>query len=102
MQTSLTASFEETADQAADLLRTLGNQHRLLILCSLIDHQELSVGQINERAPSLSQSALSQHLARMREEGMVTFRRDAQTLYYRILDEKVIQVIRVLKDIFCA
>ncbi|MDO5687174.1 MAG: metalloregulator ArsR/SmtB family transcription factor [Neisseria sp.] len=93
-------SFEENADRAADFLRALGNQHRLQVLCLLLKHGEMNVGQINEHT-TLSQSALSQHLAKMREEGMVTYRRDAQTLYYRICDEKVVRVIAVLKESFC-
>ena len=60
----------------------------------------MSVGQILERA-TLSQSALSQHLAKMRDEGLIAYRRDAQTLYYSLSDEKVILLLTALKEIFC-
>lgn len=77
--------MQQGAARAAALLRAVGNEHRLLVLCLLIEQGEASVGTLLEQV-RLSQSALSQHLARMRDEGLVTFRRDAQTLYYRIAD----------------
>ncbi|NLD69605.1 MAG: helix-turn-helix transcriptional regulator [Limnobacter sp.] len=92
--------IEEGAARAAAMLRVLGNEHRLLVLCLLIEHRELSVGALLERVP-LSQSALSQHLAKMREEGLVGFRREAQTLYYRIENQDVARLVAVLKAIFC-
>lgn len=90
-----------SAGQAAALLRALSNENRLLILCHLIGAGELSVGQIVERV-GLSQSALSQHLAKLREEGLVDFRREAQMLHYRVADERAGKVLEVLYDIFCA
>lgn len=92
--------LEAQAQKAADFLRTLGNTHRLQVLCLLIEHGELSVGQINQYT-NLSQSALSQHLAKMRDEGLVSYRRDAQTLYYALSDKTVIQIMAVLKENFC-
>lgn len=92
--------MQQRTAQAAALLRTMGNEQRLLVLCLLIEQGEASVGQLLEQM-DLSQSALSQHLARMREEGMVAFRRDAQTLYYRIADPAVEKLVAVLKDIYC-
>ncbi|MFT3756551.1 MAG: metalloregulator ArsR/SmtB family transcription factor [Pseudoxanthomonas sp.] len=92
--------LETGAAQAAALLRALGNENRLLLLCFLIEHGELSVGQMQEQL-GLGQSALSQHLARMRAEGLVDFRREAQTLYYRIADDDVKKVIATLKKIYC-
>lgn len=92
--------LEAQAQKAADFLRTLGNAHRLQVLCLLIEHGELSVGQINQYT-NLSQSALSQHLAKMRDEGLVSYRRDAQTLYYALSDKTVIQIMTVLKENFC-
>lgn len=92
--------LQEGAAQAAALLRAVGNEHRLLVLCLLIEHGEMSVGALLERV-ELSQSALSQHLARMREEGLVSFRREAQTLYYRIDNPAVAKLIATLKSIFC-
>ncbi|WP_027016951.1 ArsR/SmtB family transcription factor [Comamonas composti] len=93
--------MQQGAAKAAALLRAVGNEHRLLVLCLLIAHGELSVGELLEQVP-LSQSALSQHLARMRDQGLVSFRREAQTLYYRIDDPAVQQLVATLKNIFCA
>lgn len=92
--------LQESAGQAAALLQAVGNPNRLLVLCLLIAQSEMSVGALNE-AVELSPSALSQHLARMREEGLVTYRREAQTLYYRIDNPNVAKLIATLKDIFC-
>lgn len=86
--------------EAAALLRALSNEHRLLILCHLIAEDELSVGALVERI-ALSQSALSQHLAKLRDEGLVTFRRDSQTLFYRVADPRAGRMLELLKDIFC-
>src|SRR6476661_1031153 len=81
------AAFERNAVQAADMLRALANERRLMILCKLVEWGEANVTQLAE-AVGLSQSALSQHLAKMREEGIVAFRRDAQTVWYRIADAR--------------
>lgn len=92
--------LQEGAARAAALLRAVGNEHRLLVLCLLIEHGEASVGALLEQVP-LSQSALSQHLARMRDEGLVAYRREAQTLHYRIANPAVGQLVAALKAIFC-
>lgn len=92
--------LQQGAAQAAALLRAVGNEHRLLMLCLLIEHEEMTVGALNEYVPR-SQSALSQHLAKMREEGLVTFRRESQTLHYRIDNPNVATLIATLKSIFC-
>ncbi|MGB3881818.1 MAG: metalloregulator ArsR/SmtB family transcription factor [Diaphorobacter nitroreducens] len=92
--------MQQGAARAAALLRAVGNEHRLLVLCLLIEQGEASVGTLLEQV-RLSQSALSQHLARMRDDGLVTFRRDAQTLYYRIADPAAEKLVAALKDIFC-
>jgi DNA-binding transcriptional ArsR family regulator len=89
------------AGEAAALMKALSNEHRLLILCHLIADDELTVGTLVERI-GLSQSALSQHLARLRDEGLVSFRRESQTLFYRVSDPRAGQVLAVLRDIFCA
>lgn len=89
----------EHAQEAAALLKQLSNQHRLMILCSLID-SELSVTELNSRT-NLSQSALSQHLASLRNAGLVQTRREAQTIFYQLQGNEAIQVIRVLKSIYC-
>ncbi len=92
--------MQHGATKAAAMLRAVGNEHRLLILCLLIEHGELSVGALHENL-ALSQSALSQHLARMRDEGLVIYRREAQTLYYRIENHDVAALVATLKAIFC-
>ncbi len=92
--------LQKGAGQAAALLKAIGNENRLLVLCLLIQTGEMSVGAMLEHIP-LSQSALSQHLARMRDEGLVSYRRESQTLYYRIANPAVEQVVAVLKSIYC-
>jgi DNA-binding transcriptional ArsR family regulator len=92
--------MQRGAAEAAAMLRTLGNEHRLLLLCLLVEHGELSVGALHARV-DLSQSALSQHLARMRDDGLVDYRREAQTLHYRIADPRVGVLLTTLKRVFC-
>ena len=87
------------ARDAADLLKQLGNENRLMICC-ILGSEEMSVGQLNAAIP-LSQSALSQHLARLREAGLVTTRKDKQTIFYRLQGEGALAVINVLKSIYC-
>ncbi len=88
------------AIDAAQLLKALANESRLMILCSLT-MGELNVSQLNERL-ELSQSALSQHLAWLRRENLVQTRRDAQTIYYSLQGSKAEAVIQVLQSIYCA
>lgn len=94
------ADLEARAGEAAQLLKLLANEKRLLILCHLIAREEMTVGALVE-AVGLSQSALSQHLAKLREDGLVTFRRQSQTIHYRVADPKAARVLEVLKDLFC-
>lgn len=91
--------FEASAAEAAKLLRALGNERRLMILCQLADG-ERSVGQLLPLV-GLSQSALSQHLAVLREEQIVATRREAQTIWYRIADPAALRVVATLAEIFC-
>ena len=88
------------AGEAAQLLKLLGNEKRLLVLCFLAARGEMTVGELVGVA-KLSQSALSQHLARLRADGLVTFRRTSQTLHYRIADKRALRIIQVLKEIYC-
>lgn len=88
------------ACDAAQLLKALANEKRLLILCMLADGEH-SVGELNA-ALDLSQSALSQHLAVLREEGLVDTRREAQTIYYSLVAGPAFEVIRTLHGIYCA
>ncbi len=91
--------LKENADQAAILLKAMGNQNRLVILCSLFQN-EMSVSEMNATIP-LTQSALSQHLAALRKAKLVTTRRDSQTIYYRISDDTSGRIIMILKDVYC-
>ena len=95
------AELAARAAQAAALLKALSNEHRLLILCHLISERELTVGQLVDKI-GLSQSALSQHLARLREEGLVSFRRESQTLFYCVSDPRAAGILERLREIFCA
>ena len=92
--------FQANAREVADFLRTLGNERRLMILCKLVEAGEMAVGPLVE-ASGLSQSALSQHLAKMREKNIVSFRRDGQTLWYRIADPRIEHLIAELHRLFC-
>jgi DNA-binding transcriptional ArsR family regulator len=92
--------LERRAAEAAELLKLLGNENRLLVLCRLAAAGEMSVGALAS-AVRLSQSALSQHLARMREEGLVATRRESRTIYYRVADDNAARLLKTLKDIFC-
>jgi ArsR family transcriptional regulator, virulence genes transcriptional regulator len=93
--------LEEKATEVAAILRALANEKRLLILCRLVEGGEANVGTLAE-AVGLSQSALSQHLARMRAEGLVAFRRERQTIWYRIADPRLEELFATLHRLFCA
>lgn len=94
-------TFENQAVTIADILRALANERRLMILCKLVEWGEGNVNALVE-AVGVSQSALSQHLARMREEGLVTFRRESQTLWYRIADPRIEQLFATLHRLYCS
>lgn len=85
--------------EAAGFLKTLANSNRLVILSRLLD-DEKCVGDL-EKNLNISQSALSQHLGRMRAEGLVTTRRESQQIFYRIKDDRVAQMIKLTYDLFC-
>jgi DNA-binding transcriptional ArsR family regulator len=93
------AKLQASAKGASTLLKAIGNEHRLMILCRLID-QERSVGEL-VRAVGLSQSALSQHLARLRRDGIVKTRREAQTIWYTIASSEATEVLRTLYGLYC-
>jgi DNA-binding transcriptional ArsR family regulator len=88
------------AGDAAQLLKLLGNEKRLLVLCFLAARGEMTVGELVD-VVELSQSALSQHLGKLRADGLVTFRRDSQTLHYRVTDKRALRLLQVLKEIYC-
>lgn len=103
MTTAATAQLDELAEKAAEaarLLRLLANENRLLLLCHLAAEGEMGVGALAE-ALGLSQPALSQHLALLREDGLVATRREAQAVFYRLAEPKVARILAVLRELYC-
>ena len=94
------ATFEAHAEAVAALLKALGNRRRLMVMCKLAEHGEMTVSALAEEV-GLGQSALSQHLARMRAEGLVAFRRESQTLWYRIADPRCETLLATLYELYC-
>lgn len=91
--------LQQSARRASALLKAMSNEHRLLILCQLL-HDERSVGEL-ERLIGLSQSALSQHLARLRRGNLVQTRRSAQTIYYSLAGDEASTIIETLYELYC-
>jgi len=85
-------------NRASRLLKLMGNERRLAVLSSLAEG-EMSVGQLGARI-GLSQSALSQHLAKLRRDGLVRTRRDRQTIYYRLAGTEAASILTVLGQIY--
>lgn len=94
------ATFEAKASRVAETLRAMGNGRRLMVLCKLVQHGEMTVSDLASDV-GLSQSALSQHLCKMRDEGLVTFRRESQALWYRIADPRVETLLATLYQLYC-
>ncbi|WP_433639347.1 ArsR/SmtB family transcription factor [Kluyvera georgiana] len=92
--------LQARASEAATLLKAMSNPHRLLILCMLCDAPGTSAGDL-AKVTGLSPSATSQHLARMREEGLIDSQRAAQRLHYFIKNDAVRQIVATLKTLFC-
>ena len=92
------SELEESAQSAARLLKLMASEPRLLLLCRLV-RSEASVGDLAEHA-KMAQSTTSQHLAKMRSEGLVATRREAQTIYYRLDDPAAVRVLGTLCDIY--
>jgi DNA-binding transcriptional ArsR family regulator len=99
MKVKLT-EMQAAADQASELLKALANRHRLLIVCQLIDG-ERSVGELAEFL-GIRDSAVSQHLALMRKDGLVRTRRDGQTIWYSIGDPAARELVNTLYRVYCA
>ena len=95
-----TQGIEKAAAEVAGVLRAIANERRLMILCKLVEWGEGNVNALAETV-GLSQSALSQHLAKMRDEGLVTYRRDSQTLWYRIADTRIEDLLATLHKLYC-
>lgn len=91
--------LETQADKASTLLKAMGNRRRLMILCHLTEGEK-SAGTL-EQLIGLRQSALSQHLAKLREDGLVRTRRDGQSVYYALADDGAQQIIQVLHALYC-
>lgn len=91
--------MQENAGRASELLKSLANPSRLLVLCALVT-REHTAGEL-EALTGLGQSALSQHLARLREKDLVATRRDAQRIYYSLANEEVTAVLETLHDLYC-
>lgn len=94
------SALEDKAELASRLLKSLANERRLLILCHLIKGEK-SVGEL-EKLVGLSQSALSQHLARLRKDALVTTRREAQTIFYSLASSNAQAVLATLYELYCA
>lgn len=94
------ANLRDNAEAAEALLKALANAARLTILCELLNG-ERTVTQLHEAA-GLSMSAVSQHLAKLRDEAIVSTRRESQTIYYSLTDEPTVKVLNTLYDVFCA
>jgi DNA-binding transcriptional ArsR family regulator len=94
------AAMRQSADRAAEFLKSLGNRHRLLILCQLLD-AERSVTDLSQFL-EIRDSTVSQHLALLRREGLVKARRDGQTIWYALNSEPAREVLAALYRCFCA
>jgi len=92
-------AMQRNASDAVNLLKGLANESRLMIMC-VLSEGEVSVGQLNQRI-KLSQSALSQHLAVLREQELVQTRRESQTIYYRLADTAALSIIELLHEVYC-
>ena len=91
--------MRQHAPEAAGLMNALGNESRLMVLCALTQGPR-SVGELNDIVP-LSQSALSQQLGKLRDRGLVTTRRESQTIYYSLAEGPAQRIIETLHDIYC-
>jgi DNA-binding transcriptional ArsR family regulator len=94
------SDLKANAKIAATMLKAIANESRLLILCNL-EGKELSVTDLNDHL-DLSQSALSQHLAVLRKDGLVKTRRESQTIYYSLSDARASKVIKTLHQLYCS
>jgi DNA-binding transcriptional ArsR family regulator len=92
--------MEERSGEAARMLRLVANERRLLVLCHLSAEGEVTVGRLAELV-GLSQPAISQHLAKLRADGLVATRRAATSIDYRLADPRVGRLLLTLRDIFC-
>lgn len=98
--TDALTNLQQRAPEAAALLKAMANTHRLLILCMLVEHRKVSAG-VLAQTTGLSPSATSQHLARMRDEGLIVSHRQGTTVCYIIANHDLERIITALKEIYC-
>lgn len=91
--------LQDRAEDVAELLAAMANTNRLMVMCNLLEG-ELAVHQLLERVP-LAQSAMSQHLSKLRALKLVATRRAGQTIYYRLASEEVRRLLALLKELYC-
>lgn len=92
--------FQAKASEVAAILKAVANERRLILLCKLVELGEVNVGSLAE-AVGLSQSALSQHLTVLKDQGIVDYRAESQTLWYRIADPRILALFSTLQGLFC-
>ncbi|MDR2100484.1 MAG: metalloregulator ArsR/SmtB family transcription factor [Campylobacteraceae bacterium] len=92
--------MQTRAKQIAELLRVLANENRLLIFCALLE-KPMSVTNIAERVPNITQSAISQHLGLLKAHGILDYSKSGQNIIYSVADERVKEIIDVLKKHYC-
>ncbi|WP_252625157.1 ArsR/SmtB family transcription factor [Aliidiomarina quisquiliarum] len=100
MNTMTISQMQNNVLAAEELLKSLANNHRLMVLCHLVNG-EMSVGDL-EKELEVSQSSLSQHLARLRSQGIVEFRKEGTTVLYRVADEKALRILETLYRLYCS
>lgn len=91
--------MRQNATAAEDLLKSLANANRLMVLCHLVNG-ERNVGEL-EQLVGLSQSSLSQHLAKLKEQGIVTSRKEGTTVFYRLRSDQAVRVLELLHRLYC-
>ena len=89
----------EQAEDAADFLKGMANAHRLSVLCHLVDGEKSVTDLI--ALTGIAQTSMSQHLSKLKAAGLVSFRRDHRTLYYKISEHDVMKVMGILYERFC-
>ncbi len=92
--------METQAKKLAELLKALSNEYRLLILCYLIEEPQ-TVGALSEKINKITQSAISQHLSLLKAHDIINSEKSAQSVTYFIADERIGEVIKVLKKYYC-
>lgn len=93
--------MEEHAKTIAELLKLLANEHRLLILCALVQGQ-MTVGEIHKYSPNITASALSQHLNQLKTAGILSAEKQGMNVMYQIQDTRIISLMEVIKELYCS